>query len=402
MAISNPKVLFVASMNGGAEAIAPLARRAIAKWGPAAVSVYAYGESIVQTFRGMGVTRVSSRSFGSMKDLTGLMADFSDRPYTHIITGTQLQSPDLGLTPEQASWILGKLTRACTLAVVDTWANYVERFSDLNLATIPPSVEFPLTLLPQMIAVIDDRMKADMSALGFDPGMLQVTGNPYFEFAAAEFARQSPTARENLLSRPVFIDAGFTPNAKTVVFFSDSFKTLPKIGFTEASVLSDFLTTLDALAAQTGMAIQVIVRPHPKRGDDAKAAFDAVETRNLRKVLHHPSTPVGQDPRNTDPTNSYSLTDLLALDLVAGTLNNPLLTAAVVGSGPRVQVLPNLGEPGNCYAHLVESGVLAEVRSVDSLMTVLEDALSGKLKQSQLGDMSAGATDRILGLLDLI
>lgn len=97
--------------------------------------------------------------------------------------------------------------KAPTLAVLDFWSNYWQRFSSLGIKDF--------AYLPDLVCVMDDIAKEEMVADGFPLERLLVTGNPHFD----HFADNITTEREDrkrilFISQPIRVDGalpGFTP-----------------------------------------------------------------------------------------------------------------------------------------------------------------------------------------------
>jgi hypothetical protein len=389
--MASPKmILAAASTNAGAEAIAPAIKKLREQGVP--VRVFSHGAATV-TFRSMGM-EPDCMFEGKPSDATRKIAlgirDSRPRP-TSILTGTQMQSMEQPITFEQILWTFGTLEGMKTVAVLDTWANYKERFSDMRLDAPSPAIANPLSRLPNIIAVMDDYAKRQMLELSFPKDVIAVTGNPYFELVLDNFMRLSPMTQHQMLMKPVF--ANFKDHGETITFMSDSMDGYPDIGFTEKSVLQSFLRIVDDIAAKTGIPINVIVRPHPFRFQDAGSAFE-FDTPHIVKVLHNPVTAKGGDP-----ANDYTMEQLLYIsDLVVGTFNNPLLTAKIVGNNV-VSYMPGLNPKYDFYEFLSAQGLAARVTAEDKLGEVIEAALEGRLMQNTMKTVR-GATDAVIKLLE--
>jgi len=195
-----------------------------------------------------------------------------------------------------------------------------------------------------------------------------------------------------VLAKPVFAAAGFSTDAKTIVFMSDSQANYPDLGFTEKSVLQSFLRVMDELARKTGMKFNIIVRPHPFRNQDAGEAFD-FETSAIRKALHNPVTAKGLEPKN-----DYSMEQLLATaDLVVGTFNNPLITAKIVGN-PVINYVPGINPRYGFQAFLTEQGLTTRVTEEEKLGAVITGLLGGTIIQKTMQTVR-GATEAVIKLL---
>ncbi len=394
------KILAASSMNGGAEAIAPVIKRLRAM----GVDVFVVSlDAADSTFKSHGIPPDLcltgkwdlSTSPANTLELAGHVSGCDS-----VLTGTQTQNPKYPITLEQLAWSVSRQHAIPSLAVLDTWANYIERFSDLDVsASVPYPIRRRLSQMPDRIAIMDMFAMQEMVKLGFPSNVLEVTGNPYFEHVFDSASGFSAKTRSDLLSKPVFANFHKSQGAKLVVFISDSIEgAYPDIGFTEKSVLQSFLKTIDELAQLKRMEINVIVRPHPFRNQNAAEAY-ACDTPNLRKVLHNPVS-----ARGSEPQNDYSIEKLLySADLVVGTFNNPLVSAAVLrgdSSGPKIiNYLPGVSEGRYRFqAFLSDQGITSEARDEAPLSVLMSGALDGSLIQRSM-EAIRGATDRIITLL---
>lgn len=388
--MNSPRILIAASMNGGAEAVAPVANRLRERKIPCQVLLSGAAERNLKDFRGEAdVKNQTTSAFCS-----ALIKTYAP---TTILTGTQVQSKEGPVTLEQMLWEAGREAGIRAIAVMDTWGNEAERFSDLETGVQgrTAAIVGKLTRMPEIITAIDEYQKRVMLAQGFPEDNIRVAGNPYFEKVAAEFATLSPGTREELLAKPVF--SNFHPDGKTIVFMSDTMAGYPDIGFTEKSVLQSFLRIMDELAKRTGMKINVIVRPHPFRNQDAADAFNC-ETPNIRKVLHNPVS-----ARGGDPQNEYSMEQLLyAVNLVVGTFNNPLVTAKICGR-PVIHWLPGIKPGYEFQLFMSEQGMshrLTDGRELGEMMLAgfTIKLIEGSIQQKPM-DSAHGAIDRVIALL---
>ena len=337
--LKGKKLVFAASMNGGAAALAPVIRNLHTNH--VGVSTLS-SDAVSKTFDSAGVKHeVLPNSISDASLRTAVLNADPDI----IVTGTQIQSKASPLTLEQRLWKITHDLGIQSVALLDACSNTVERFSELDTSTdaeVGPILR-QVVLLPTSIAVLDEVQKQSMVAQGFDASMLIVTGSPDLETTFETVMKLSPATRQELLSKPVFASFNKDPNAKFVVLLSDSFDKATW-GFDEKGVMEDVLKAL-ALASVSIGKINLLVRPHPFRSQDAKAAFDSIDTNTtlngssrLAKVLHNPVS-----ARGSDPANDYDLDSLLYFaDVVIGTCNNPLVNAAIARTAKRTKNLDAL------------------------------------------------------------
>ncbi len=385
------KILAVASLGGGAQALAPVIKQLRSKGVQVQAVSYKAGSA---GFRASGIE--PDKEFQRLplhEDLRSTIRRFM--PTSILTSANPLQEQTGRMTLEQRFWAAGKNQNIPTIAVLDSWGNYIERFVDLEVrANVGPKIRQgkggPNYRVPQVIAVMDDIAKGELVRGGIGRlAQIEVTGSPYFAEVRAQFDAMGKKTRETLLKKPVF--ESFFPKGKLIVFISDSMAPFPDLGFTEKSVLQSFLSVVNELAKQGKAKFNVVVRPHPVRHQDAAEAF-AIETPDISKVIHNP----GMD--RTDAANAYSLEELLfAADLVVGTWNTPLITARIAGRQV-CMYLPGMDPKYRFFDEFSQANVMARAASEDDLRQAITDLLNKTRHLTQL-QVIENATDRIIALL---
>jgi len=389
---SRKRILIASSLNAGAEAVAPLVERLMGRGDTVRVLSH---RAATATFKSMDIEpdRILENLYAA--DLVRELTEFEP---AIIVTGTQIQRRECPIPLEHSLWWMGSrinngngfLPRS--IAVMNTWGTELEQFSTLDIrGEVPLRIMEKMAWAPDQIAVLDEYQMQKMLALGFDRKKLVITGNPYFEHVETQIAGLSPNTRAELLAKPVF--SGFHKNGTLLVFISDDMSPFPDITFTEKDVLQSFLKTVDRLAEETGMKINLIVRPHPFRNANAQDAFDC-ETPHIRKVLHNPVSAKGGKPKN-----NYSMEQLLtSVDLVVGTLNNPLITAKIIGR-PVIHYLPGVGTDYEFQKFLSDQGMSTRVTRESDLGTAIQCILDGRIVQKPL-EAGKDAIENVIRLID--
>lgn len=162
-----------------------------------------------------------------------------------------------------------------TVAVLDFWSNYWQRFSG------PDGKDF--RYLPDRVCVMDDIARDEMLAEGFPPECLVVTGNPHFDHFADGVTREGEDPRRILfISQPMRADMQ-----------------IPGL----ARAQSDEYTILDSLLAALPPEHSLSIRLHPR---DVRDKYDryldnrvsVAQEATLEEALSHsglvigPATPV--------------------------------------------------------------------------------------------------------------
>lgn len=203
-----------------------------------------------------------------------------------------------------------------SLALLDFWSNYSQRFSEL-----PGDLRY----LPDTIAVMDSLACEEMAKEGFPRQRLVVTGQPAFDSLESALETFDSKRREAVLS-----ECGAPADSWLVFFASQPLREFygpPQsagyLGFDEHTVLQSLVASLATLQHETGRAIVLVVRPHPREG---KIQISSPDLR-----VH-----VTAEGRNADW--------LLAADLVVGMNSVVLMEACLLGC-PVVSLQPGLSKP---------------------------------------------------------
>jgi len=117
-------------------------------------------------------------------------------------------SPARGLspeTPEQFAILAARRKGVATLAVLDYWGMYAERFSG-------PSGKVELSLIPDRLCVLDELCRNDLIAFGIPEACMVVTHNPWLDQSVA-IASQAPARRDQQIRTVIFASQPLEENA---------------------------------------------------------------------------------------------------------------------------------------------------------------------------------------------
>ena len=162
-----------------------------------------------------------------------------ERMLTKFKPNLFLAGTSVGPTIDKKVLYYCKKRKIRSIYILDYWSNYVQRFSNN-----PGDFKF----LPDLICVMDDLAKKEMVKLGFNPKVICVTGNPYFEYFTTGFGT-SGNEHDSIL----FISQPLSRVNKT--------HKLNMFGFDEFSVFDDLLAVLSGLKKQD---VKLSLRLHPK------------------------------------------------------------------------------------------------------------------------------------------
>lgn len=172
-AMNQKKVFATAWHPGGARAILPVIKRLIKN---NLVEVVVLGHEFSEPiFAEAGIAFKTIKDFGlqdiSAQSMEQLLKTISPNL---VFLGTGSQEGKKNDIIEQTTTVAARKLGIPSLAVLDYWANYSQRFSDERTGK-------KLDVLPDKIAIMDDVAMEDMLEEGFPKDVLVITGNPYFD-----------------------------------------------------------------------------------------------------------------------------------------------------------------------------------------------------------------------------
>ncbi|MDP3396775.1 MAG: CDP-glycerol glycerophosphotransferase family protein [Methanoregula sp.] len=145
-----------------------------------------------------------------------------------------------------------------SVAVIDFWSNYVQRFGDM---------QGNLVYLTDRIAVMDELACESMIAEGFPLDRIVVTGQPAFDALLERSNRstdEEKTRIRHMLAIPddsIFVL--FVSQPFTMIYGEDCTKPHHP-GFTEKTVLPKLVNALEQIYQKRKQPITLVIRPHPR------------------------------------------------------------------------------------------------------------------------------------------
>ena len=286
-------VVVVAGDAGGAAALVPVITTLISD-GRVAVHTVAYGPAC-DTWSVRGI-RIDEDAELSQVDPEHRLADTQA---ALLLVGTSLNAVML----EQRFVRVARTMGVPSVAVLDSWVNYVERFLDESGQAFT---------VPDRIAVMDEHARAEMIQQGIADALLVVTGQPAFDDVLAH--RDGFTADRRRHIRDVW---GATDDDSVVLFASQPLSELygadpggaRHFGYDEQQVARRLIGALERAARDAGRSVMLVLRPHPRE--------DPAWMRAL----------TGADIRVTVSDNGSARDAALAAELVAG-MSSALLIEA--------------------------------------------------------------------------
>jgi hypothetical protein len=295
-------VAIVARDAGAASALAPVVaalgedetfRPFVVSWGPARAIFEAEG-LVVQPFP----------EDPAPGEIDALLASVAV-----VLTGTSLR-----VELDSCFWCAARAAGIPSMALLDHWKNYAERFT----------IEAPFDTLPSLVAVMDEIAANELIARGCPPNRVVVTGQPRFDTLTGVVSpEERARARTSL---------GIDPSRRVAVFASEP-RGAPYDdgkGFTQVDALEMFVDAVQAVAEDA----LVLVKLHPVEQAEPVAA--ALSSRG------------GPDARILETSSVREV--IAAADVFCGMSSIVLLDAALLGL-PTVSIRPGGGPSHFVDAH---------------------------------------------------
>jgi hypothetical protein len=319
-------VLVVARDAGAASALAPVVA-ALSDEGSMPPEIVAWGNARA-VFEAQGLP---VRAFPEEPDPREIDALLTSIDAAAVLSGTSLSAELDGRL-----WAAADAAGIPSLALLDHWKNYAERFT----------VAAPFDVLPTVIAVMDDIAERELVALGCPPDRVRVTGQPRFDalFGAlsSEFGAQARASLEIDASRQVFV---FASQPRGAPYDEGG-------GFTQEEALTAFLDALEAVAPDA----LAVVKLHPVEHVAPIAAAVSARTGNEIRLQIDGST-----------------LELAAVaDVFCGMTSIVLLDAALLGV-PSVSI-----RPGGGASHFVDihPDLIRTATTTEEVRVALEEGLA--------------------------
>ncbi len=166
--------------------------------------------------------------------------------YDLIVTGTSYPP-----TTEIFTWKKAKRFSVPTIAMIDQWLNYLERFEVSNQQLVEES-------LPDLITTIDNFGKSEMKALGFPGVKILSVGSPYLDTIPNANSANKALNKKNKLE---------------ILFVSEprSLENELNHGYDEFSILEHFIIAINEQPHSIDFNIKI--KPHPRNSKESFKNF---------------------------------------------------------------------------------------------------------------------------------
>lgn len=371
--MSQKKVLATSWHPGGANAIIPVIKKLnLEKVVDVVVIDHEFSE---KQFENAGISYKTISDYNlndvSLESMTRLLS--YENPYL-VLTGTSAQDENNKDVLEQTINLASTKNKIPSLAVLDYWGNYWQRFSDLDGKN-------RLAFLPSKVAIMDEYARKAMLAEGFPEDKLVITGNPHFDsfkYKAKEFSEKDRLKVREQIGLPQEILLFYAGG----IFQRDS----AQYGFWDFDNVKLISQTINE-TRKAGLVVKLHPRV-PKEDFEEIGSYVAHNGEGKIKLVSdvHP--------------NSLSL----ASDVTLTACSTVGIEAVLMGK-PCVSIQPNLKNE-DFFAILTKNGLVPVGYDAYECVSLIENVISDKnYREVTLPSMSSGfrvdgkATERVKNLV---
>lgn len=167
-----------------------------------------------------------------------------------ILTGTSTQDDKNKDVIEQTITLAARQINIASLAVLDFWGSYSERFNDIY-----SNEKF--RFLPAKIAIMDEFAKRDMLEEGFSEEILVITGNPHFDSLESK-ARNFTEEEKQKIRRQISLESDL------LIFYAANAMKHNNLGYWDLDNIHLLKGVLDELPQEKKDKICLVAKLHPR------------------------------------------------------------------------------------------------------------------------------------------
>ncbi len=365
------KVLAVAGDPGGARAL-----EAVLHTLPIETTIYAYNQA-VKIFQENSAICDKVILLAETPSLNAALAILDAEQPTVVFGATSFNDKNW----ERLFYQAAKLRKIPSLALLDFWGNYRERFSsDGN----------NLDSCPDRISIMDTLAQDEMIALGFPKEILTITGQPVFD-KLIQLRKPSYANERTAFQSRYDIIADYY-----VLFASQPIRMLKDKGFAggaflpydECVVFQAIQSAIQSLSLKCGLNIQLLLRLHPRENPE-----DWASVFNQFSYVH-------------DISSLNSVECLQVADLVVG-MNSVFLFEAACMLKNVMSIQPDCEHHDALPTHA--SDCTLSIYDLDTVEPILQRFLQDsafqqaqRQRQELYFSSTVNATDNVVALLTLL
>ena len=335
-------VVVMARQAGSAAALAPVVR---ALETTAGITCLVFGlEHAARTWAAAGIP---AQTVGSFAEALPYLATIpSARPSVALVTGTSFNA-----VGDQHFWTWDSAQGIPSLAFVDNWTNYCQRFSSVGMsvgtATGTDRSDCRCDCLPTRIAVIDTLMAMRLIEAGCPQERVVITGHPGWDPIIQRRGECAPTLQRTLAGERILVLFVSEPLAQ---YYGNA------LGYTEVEALRLLCDVLTTRGDQHNEWYTVAVKPHPVQEGTTLAPL------------------VGDARRVHVCLVAGDRLDLVAASRIVVGMNSLLLYEAALMGKPVVALQPGRRGPSDLVDY--HPGILLATDSAQAIAAIAQ-ALTG-------------------------
>lgn len=273
--------------------------------------------------------------------------------YGAVVTGTTASD-----ITDKLLWRAGRELGLPTVAILDNWQNYRERF-----------ILSAKLILPDKICVMDEHAEQEMMRLGFPAHRLIITGQPYFSTIAARQKTISARAIRGLRKK-----LGAKARDYIITFAAEpileDYGRPASLGYDELTIGQHVLAAMARAAAKyKNKNFVLVIRPHPR--NDPHIFYKLLAASPVRRRG-------GQPPPNLKIVLDQPTAPQVAIavsDLILG-MSSMFLIEAYLAKKPFLSV--QIGLIGKDPFLLSQRKIVKTILQPGILQSALEKAIAGK------------------------
>ncbi len=247
-----PKRILVFSREaGGAAALAPLCTAMIEEGWKLLILSKDYAKAVFDRYQ---LAHVEFLEFTPENVTAVIKSRWEELPDLILTSATSLPQVDM---TEKYLWQWAKEQNIPSIGMLDQWQNYALRFSGTKEGE-------HLAFLPDYIFAMDDFARSRMVEEGISCEKIVVAGQPAFDVIREKYVTQKirfDTVKDQL---------GISSQRKVITFAAEALKKdfQDCLGYDEQLVLQFLGNTLNAIAGNSNLSVDLIVKLHPQNKKD--------------------------------------------------------------------------------------------------------------------------------------
>ena len=271
-----PKVLTVASHPGSANTISPVIRRLKED---SKLKVVAIGHKFAEkNFTDQNIPYKTINDYNLSDVSVSSMGKILEKESPDLVlTGTSTQDKNNSDVIEQTITLAAQRMNINSLAVLDFWGNYEDRFNDTYTGK-------HFKFLPTKIAIMDNYTKKDMLEECFPEDILVITGNPHFDNLESKARNFTETEKQNIRKQ-------ISPESDLILFYASNAWRINNLGYWDLDNIQLINEVLNDLPEKQRKKTGLVTKLHPRIPEEDSKEINRYikQNQNIRLITNiHP------------------------------------------------------------------------------------------------------------------